>query len=158
MSEQVIVEEAPDRRKSNEGFRKLDLEERVLIFLTRLRRKESFQELGYQYGCGKESAKRYFVEMVELFHKHLVPRLVFPRSPEDLRKMTRPEVQEAFPDLLAILDATNWEQLMPENFLENRLSYSAFKHFNAFQVLLGSCSWRVSSNSFESDGLFSCFH
>ena len=80
MSEQVIVEEAPDRRKSNEGFRKLDLEERVLIFLTRLRRKESFKGLGYQYGCGKESAKRYFVEMVELFHKHLVPRLVFPLS------------------------------------------------------------------------------
>ena len=139
-----MQEESPDRRKSNDGFRKLDLEERVLIFLTRLRRKESFQEIGYQYGCGKESAKRYFAEMVELFHKHLVPRLVFPRPPEDLRKMTRPQVREAFPDLLAILDATNWEQLMPENFLENRLSYSAFKHFNAFQVLLGTYDYDCS--------------
>jgi hypothetical protein len=41
------------------------------------------------------------------------------------------------PDLVAILDATNWEQLKPENFLENRLSYSAFKHMNVYQVLLG---------------------
>ena len=154
----MIDEGQSDRRQSNDGYRKVNLGDRVLLFLSRLRRKTSFQELGYQYGCGKESAKRYFVEMVNLFHEHFVPRLVFPRSPEDLRKMTRPQVREAFPDLLAILDATNWEQLMPENFLENRLSYSAFKHFNAFQVLLGSCSWRVSSNSFESDGLFSCFH
>jgi hypothetical protein len=51
--------------------------------------------------------------------------------------MTRSEVKEKFPDLLAILDATNWEQFKPENFLENRLSYSAYKHMNVYQVLLG---------------------
>jgi hypothetical protein len=51
--------------------------------------------------------------------------------------MTRPEVKEKFPDLLAILDATNREQLKPENFLGNRLSYSAYKHMNVYQVLLG---------------------
>ena len=109
----------------------------MLIFLQRLRRKTTFQELGYQYGCGKESARRYFGEMVKIFHAHFVPRLVFPRTPEELRKMSREQVSKQFPDLLGILDATNWEQLKPENFLENRLSYSAFKHMNAFQVLLG---------------------
>ena len=133
----MIKVEAPNRRQSNEGFRKLDLDDRVLIFLQRLRRKTTFQELGYQYGCGKESARRYFGEMVKIFHAHFVPRLVFPRTPEELRKMLREQVSKQFPDLLGILDATNWEQLKPENFLENRLSYSAFKHMNAFQVLLG---------------------
>jgi hypothetical protein len=126
-----------DRRQSNEGFRKVDFEDRVLMFLSRIKRKVSFQELGYQYGCGKATAKRYFDEMVELFNTHMVPRLVFPRPPVELRQMARSEVKEAFPDLLAILDATNWEQLKPENFLENRLTYSAYKHFNAFQVLFG---------------------
>jgi hypothetical protein len=133
----VIDKEKPGRRQSNEGFRKLDLEERVLIFLTRLRRKESFQELGYQYGCGKETARRFFDELVDIFHKHLVPRLVFPRPPEELMKMKPEAIKEAFPDVLAILDATNWEEQRPENFLANRLSYSGFKHFNAFQALLG---------------------
>jgi hypothetical protein len=61
----VIKNEEPDRRESNGGFRKLDLE-RVLIFLTRLRRKTPFQELGYQYGCGEESARRYFEELVDI--------------------------------------------------------------------------------------------
>ncbi len=107
------------------------------MFLTRLRRKVTFQELGYQYGCGKESARRYCKELTKLFRVHFVPRLVFPRPPEELSNMTREEVRQRFPDLLAILDATNWEQFKPENFLENRLSYSAYKHMNVYQVLLG---------------------
>ena len=131
---------APDpnaRRRSNEGFRKLDLDERVLIFLTRIRRKRSFKELGYLYGCGKASSQRYFEELRDLFCAEIVPRLVFPLPPEDLLRMADEDTLEQFPDLLAILDATNWEQQKPENFLLNRLSYSAYKHFVAFQVLLG---------------------
>lgn len=134
---QAVEPDMSDRRESNEGFRKLDLQERVLMFLTRLRRNTTFEELGYQYGCGITSASRYFAEYVKIFVEHFVPRLLFPRSPDELREMTRAEVRESYPHLLAILDATNWEQLKPENFLENRISYSAYKHLTAFQVLLG---------------------
>jgi len=84
-------------------------------------------------------------EIVKIFHAHYVPRIVFPRTPEELRKMSREQVSNQFPDLLAILDAENWEQLKPENVLENRLSYSGFKHMNAFQVLLGEAFGRVCS-------------
>lgn len=129
------------------------------MFLTRIKRKMSFCELGYLYGCGKESARRYFWEIVDSFQKNLVPRLVFPRTPKE--DMTRQQVNDEYPDLLAILDATNWEQLKPENFLENRLSYSAYKHFNSFQVLLGKhvpalegLSCHVSHNFFS----FQWFH
>ena len=134
---QVVESELPDRRQSNDGYRKLDLPDRVVMFLARLRRKVTFQELGYQYGCGKESARRYCDELTDLFQKHFVSRLIFPRLPAEVSAMTRPEVKAKYPDLLAILDATNWEQLKPENFLENRLSYSAYKHMNVYQVLLG---------------------
>jgi hypothetical protein len=133
----VVVAEAPDDRSSNDGYRKLDVEERVVMFLARVKRKVTFTELGYQYGCGRDSARRYFNEISSLFSEHLVPRLVFPRPPDELRRMTRADVQRLFPDLLVVLDATNWEQFKPENFLENRLSYSAYKHMNVFQVLLG---------------------
>jgi len=110
------------------------------MFLTRLWRKEPFKELGFQYGCGEETARRYFDEILALFHKTLVHRLVFLRSPEDVRNMNPSHVQEAFPDLLFILDATNWQQQKPENFVENRLTYSAYKHYNSFQVLFGTCA------------------
>ncbi len=113
----------------------------------------TFKELGYQYGCGEESARRYCDEMTTVFHKDFVPRLVFPRPPEELKAMTRPEVLAKYPDLLAILDATNWEQLKPENFLENRLSYSAYKHMNVYQVLLGELRHL---GRFDAD-LFLCF-
>jgi hypothetical protein len=118
------------------------LQDRVLIFLTRLRRKTPFRELGYLYGCGKTSAQRYFEEIVDIWCEHVVDQLVFPRTPEELLAMSRKEVLDRFPHLLAILDATNWEELKAENFLLNRLSYSAYKHFNAFQVLLGKSPLR----------------
>jgi hypothetical protein len=133
----VSARDPNERRNSNEGYRKLDLEDRVLIFLTRIRRKRSFKELGYLYGCGKASAQRYFEELRDLFCTQMVPRLVFPRSPEELLQMADEATRERFPDLLAVLDATNWEQQKPENFLLNRLSYSAYKHFVTFQALLG---------------------
>ena len=136
--------EAPERRRSNSGFRKVELEDRLLLFLIRLRRKTRFSELGYQFGCGRDSARSYFEEMLEIFISHIVPRLVYPRPPEELRKLSRSEILNLFPDLLAILDATNWEQLQPENFLENRMSYSAFKHMTVFQVLLGKSLARPS--------------
>jgi hypothetical protein len=127
------------------------------MFLSRVRRKTTFQELGYQYGCGKESARKYCKEMTNIFREHFVPQLVFPRPPEELKAMARPEVLEKYPDLLAILDATNWEQLKPENFLENRLSYSAYKHNNVFQVLLGELRYlgRFDTDLFLCS--FSCF-
>lgn len=126
-----------DRRKSNEGYRKLDLDERVLIFLTRIKRKRSFKEIGYLYGCGKTSTMRYYKEIVNAFCNSIVPRLVFPRSPVELKDMSSETTLNRFPDLLAILDATNWEQQKPENFLLNRMTYSAYKHFVSFQVLFG---------------------
>jgi Helix-turn-helix of DDE superfamily endonuclease len=135
--EQVIEKPSEDERRGSLGHRKLEVEERVLIFLTRLRRKTPFEELGYQYGCGSESARRYYNELIDIFHRHFVSRLVFPRSPDELREMSREEVLNQWPDLLALLDATNWEQFKPGNFLENRLSYSAYKHMNVFQVLFG---------------------
>lgn len=134
------------------------MSDRVVLFLTRVRRKSTFQELGYQYGCGKVSAKRYYAELVKIFHEHFVPRLVFPRPPAELHAMSRPEVLEMFPDVLAILDATNWEQLKPGNFLENRLSYSAYKHKNVYQVLLGELHIQRASFVLTQLNGISCFH
>ena len=130
--------DVPGRRQSNDGYRTVGLEERVLMFLTRLRRKTPFEEMGFQYGCGETSARRYFDELVNCFVEHVVPRLVFPRSPEELKKMARKEVLEAFSDLLYTLHATTWEQQKPENFCLNRLSYSAYKHYTVFQTLMGT--------------------
>ncbi len=134
---QVIKLDVPKKRSSNSGSRNVPLTDRVVMFLSRMRRKVTSKELGYQNGCGEETAARHCTQMLDIFHKHFVPRLVYPRSPEELRKMSRPEVLARFPDLLAILDATNWPIQKPENFLKNRLSYSAYKHENVVQVLFG---------------------
>jgi hypothetical protein len=146
----------PEKPKANAGYKKVKTIERVLLFLTRLWRKPTFRELGYHYGCGRETAREYFNYMVKIFREHFVPRLVFPRSPAELRKMTSEQVRKAFPDLLAILDATNWEQLKPENFLVNRMSWSAYKHATVFQVLLGELVDWLECDSSQFMPCFSC--
>jgi hypothetical protein len=83
---------------------------------------------------------------------------MFPRPPEELSEMTRDEVKQRFSDLLAILYATNWEQFKPENFLENRLSYSAYKHMNVYQVLLGEQPHLFGSDYAEKICFTSRFH
>ena len=123
-------------RKSNEGYRKTDFLERVLIFLSRLRRKLPFKELGYLYGCGKTSAKRWYGEILDLFCDVIVQNVFYPRSPDELRRMRSDLTKERFPDLLAAIDATMWQMLKPENFLFNRLTYSAYKNYNALQVVM----------------------
>lgn len=72
--------------------------------------------------------------------------------------MSRPKVLRLFPDLLVILDAMNWEQLKPENFLENRLSYSALKHMNVYQVLLGESLGVLWLNFVDDECCISRFH
>lgn len=107
------------------------------MFLTRLRRKESFQYLGYLFGCGEQTCRDYHQELVDLFVKHVVPNLVYPFPPSFLMRMKQESAAKEFPDLLYVLDGTSLKQNVPGNFLENRLCYSAYKHEVAFQVLVG---------------------
>ena len=110
------------------------------MFLSRMRRKLTFKELGFLFGVGEETARRNVNELMDVFSKFLVYRLVYPLPPAEIRKMIDPEVLAKFPDLLAVLDATNWHIEKALNFLKNRMSYSNYKHDNVFQVLLGEWS------------------
>jgi hypothetical protein len=107
-----------------------------LLFLTRLRRTLPFKELGYLYGCGKTTAKRWYGEILDLFCDVIVQNVFYPRSPDELRQMRSDLTKVRFADLLAAIDATNWPMLKPENFLLNRLTYSAYKNYNALQVVM----------------------
>ena len=125
---------------SKVGFRNVDLENRFLLFLRRCRRKVRFKALGYEHGVGKATAKRYFDEMRKLFLEKLVPQFLYVRKPEDLRARMSEKVKKDFPDVLYLIDATTFDIQKPENFLMNRLSWSAYKGKNVFQVLCGRSS------------------
>lgn len=110
------------------------------MFLRRCRRKVRFRALGYEHGIGKSTAKEYFDEMRELFCEKLVPQLVYVRKPEDLTESMSEETKKVFPNLLYLIDATTFDIQKPKNFLMNRLSYSAYKGRNVFQVVFGMCA------------------
>jgi hypothetical protein len=93
-----------------------------------------FRELGFLYGCGKTTAKRWYGEILDMVCDEIVQKIFYPRSPDELRQMRSDLTKERFPDLLAAIDATMWRMLKPENFLLNPLTCSAYKNYNALQV------------------------
>lgn len=73
---------------------------------------------------------------MDLFCDEIVQNVFYPQSPNELRRMRSDLTKERFPDLLAAIDATMWQMQKPENFLLNRLTYSAYKNYNALQVVM----------------------
>ena len=67
------------------------------------------------------SAKNLIMSMVERQRRKRDLRQL-DEMIKELLKMTPKEIKERFPDLLTLLDASNWEQFKPEIFLENRFS------------------------------------
>lgn len=75
--------------------------------------------------------------MRDLFCEKLVPQLLYVRNPEDLTAMMSQRAKDAFPHLLYLIDATTFDVQKPGNFLLNRLTWSAYKGKNVFQVICG---------------------
>ena len=104
--------------------------------MIRLRRKTSFTELGYWFGVGKASAHEYFKEMLALFNVTVAPVLLRVPSVQEMLDVRSPEAALAFKIACLIYDGTNFVIGKPEIFALNRLTWSTYKKFNSFQVML----------------------
>jgi len=115
-----------DRRHSNSGFRKLDQDDRILLFLFRMRRRVPFEGLRIYFGVSTGTAHAYYVEMLKLFNSDVVPRLLRPFSAEELDDMTPPDFKADLPGAMFIVDLTGFPWKSKENVLLSRLLYSAY--------------------------------
>lgn len=103
-------------------------EDRVLIFLMRLWRRMPYETLGLLFGIDRDTVSKYYHETLKVFHKELVPRLLYPLSKEEIDVMTPPQVKEDLPGAIVIWDATGLKIKGKENVLLARLLYSAYHH------------------------------
>ena len=124
-------------RKSNEGFRLLDLDDRLLLFLIRIRRCMPFRVLGILFGVSKSAAHNYYNEILDLIVKSALPLLVHPRSREELLAVASNKFKEDLPGALLIWDATGFRWQGRENVALSRLLYSAYHHQSEGLVLFG---------------------
>lgn len=127
------------RRHSNSGHRALELNDRIFLFLTRMRRRMPFETLGILFGISHETARTYYGEMLDLFCENLLGRLVYPLSAAETKQITPAEFSKDLPDVLVIWDATGFDINSKGNVLGSRILYSAYNHHSQCFVVFGRC-------------------
>jgi hypothetical protein len=125
------------RRKSNSGYRILPTNDRILLFLMRMRRDTTFEGLGVYFGVAVSTAHDYYLEMLSVAHSVLVPLLFCPLKAAQIRTMIPKDFARDLPGCLVIFDLTGFALNSKENVLLSRLLYSAYHHRSETGVLFG---------------------
>lgn len=71
----------------------MGLDDRIFLFLVRMRRRMPYQTLGRLFGISHETASTYYEELLDLFNEELVGRLLYPLSAEQTKEITPEEFQ-----------------------------------------------------------------
>jgi len=106
----------------------LDIEDRIFMFLIRMRRRYPFATLSLLFGVANSTVELYYNELLLLFYEVLVPRLVYPLSKAETVRITPEDFARDLPDIQVIWDATGFKMKSKENVLLSRLLYSAYHH------------------------------
>lgn len=127
-----------NRRKSNSGHRKLKVEDRILLFLMRMRRKVPFEGLQFEFGVAASTASNYYYDVLKMFHAEVVPRLLHPLKGPEIEAMTPEDFARDLPGCKVIFDLTGFRKSGKENVLLSRLLWSAYHHQSEVGVLFGT--------------------
>ena len=141
MTSQLHAKNAPVegvKKRSNTGHRIISDEDRILLFLIRLRRSVPYELLALNFGVSESTARNYFNEMVDLFHVTLVERLMNSWTRAELESMMPDGFENDLPGAYLIFDGTGFTMENAENVLIHRILYSAYHHKPEAQVVFGT--------------------
>ena len=119
---------AGNRRHSNQGYRHLLQDDRILLFLMRMRRRVTYEALAIQFGIAQGTATNYYMEMLKTFNEYVVPRLLRPFTSAEIDQMTPADFKADLPGAMLIVDLTAFPTKNKENVLLSRILYSAYHH------------------------------
>jgi hypothetical protein len=105
------------------GDYRLTLETRLLMVLVWLRHYLTTDAIGYLFGVSQSTASRNLTRTLPVLATVAAASLHQPPSPRDLRRSWR-QLQQAEPDLFAILDATEQSVNRPQDQAQARLYFS----------------------------------
>lgn len=103
----------------------------------RLRRKTPFEGLGILFGIATSVARDYYLEILTVFHEHLVPLLLAPLDGETLLSYVPEEFREKLPGAKVIIDLTSFKLKSKENAAVGRILYSAYHHQSEAGAVFG---------------------
>lgn len=125
------------RRSSNSGFRKTNVKDRILLFLVRMRRRMPFEGLRIMFGVSVGTAHAYYLEVLESFHKHVVPRLLRPLSAAEIARIMPKEFARDLPGAVFVVDLTSFGCKGKGNVSLARVLYLAYHHQHEKAAVFG---------------------
>jgi hypothetical protein len=99
-----------------------------------------FEGLGILFGTATSTAFNYYVEILDIFHDSLVPRLLRPFTEEEIDAVTPDEWKEKVPGAKFAVDLTAFGTKARENAVLQRLLYSPYHHQSEAGAVFGSTS------------------
>ncbi len=116
-------------------------EDRILLFLMRMRRRVPFEGMRLLFGVSIGTVCNYYGEMLKRFHVHVVPRLLYPLSGPAVDAMTPQNVKDDLPGARVIWDGTGLALKCKENTTVGRLLYSGYHHRPEAMAVFGNGAW-----------------
>jgi len=125
------------KQKANKGYRKLSLDDRILLYLVRKWRGIPFEGLRILFGVSFGTAVNCFDETLKAYNDHIVRRLLYPRSAGEIDGMTPQDFKQDLPGARLIFDGTGLKMKNKENVLLHRILFSAYHKQTEGQVVFG---------------------
>ncbi len=113
------------------------VEDRILLFLVRMRRRMPFEGLAIMFGAEIGTVHNYYRETLKVFHEHVVPLLLRPLSADEIDSITHADFKRDLPGAKIILDLTGFPWKGKENVLLSRILYSAYHHTHEGAAVFG---------------------
>ena len=127
----------PDRRpRSNEGYHKRGVHDRILMWLVKQRHSWPYEMLGVIFGVSETTASDYCDEVAANFNNGFVPRLFFFPSKAEVDRYIPADFKAAFPGVYFIGDGTHGKVDVPSLKALNGLTFCVYKSGTTFQIVL----------------------
>jgi hypothetical protein len=128
------------KQKANKGYRKLSLEDRILLYLVRKWRGIPFEGLRILFGVSFGTAVNCFDETLKAYNDNITRRLLYPRSGSEIDTMIPKDFRQDLSGARLIFDGTGLKMKNKENVLLQCILFSAYHKQTEGQVVFGEYS------------------
>lgn len=128
----------PIKYYENKPVKSLEFEDQLLMLLMKLRHNHTYEDLGVRFGVAKSTAFKIVQSLLPVLHAVVFQSLLQEIPSLRKNKESMPAAfQQKFTCCRMVLDCTEMRCQVPRSMAEQKLVWSAYKHFTSGKVLLG---------------------
>lgn len=117
------------------GRRKLKLQDELFVVLARLRLNLLVSDISLKLGISEGQFSKMLTSWISFLNTELSEMMTFPSK--ELVMQYLPESFSEFPNTRVVIDCTELYVQRPSNLKSQKQTWSSYKHWNTFKVLVG---------------------